>query len=196
MKKINIYLITLCSIFFANKLFAEEIFNNKQFNNFYISPSIDSPVIYPIELGHKMLIQEQNKEWARVLDERTGLVGWILTDSFSDKAIDENNTKINYEERFDLFKDRVAEMSKSIEEAINIKTFENVEHLGGAAAVVIANDSWFKGRRHENQAFQVYEMWRGINQSPSFLSFKNTKNNEIFIVLSGPHRPRLLKSKK
>ena len=195
MKKINIYLITFCSIFIVNKLFAEEIFSNKKFNNFYISPSMDSPVIYPIELGHKMLIQEQNNEWARVLDERTGLVGWILTDSFSYKAI-KKNTKLNYEERFDLFKDRVIEMSKSIEEAINIKTFEKVEHLGGAAAVVIANDNWFKGRRHENQAFQVYEMWRGINQAPSFLSFKNTKNNEIFIVLSGPHRPRLLKSKK
>ena len=86
------------------------------------------------------------------------------------------------------------EMSKSIEDAINIKTFIDIDHLGGAAAIVTANDEWFDGRRHQNQAFQVYEMWRGVNQSPSFLSFRNSKDKEIFIVLSGPHRPRLLKS--
>ena len=43
---------------------------------------------------------------------------------------------------------------------------------------------------------QVYELWRNENQSPSFLSFRNTKNEEQFIVLSGPHRPRYLKSNK
>ena len=85
-------------------------------------------------------------------------------------------------------------MSKSIEEAISIKTFLEVKHLGGAAAVVIANNDWFNGRRHANQAFQVYELWKNQNQSPSFLSFKNNDNEEKFIILSGPHRPRYLKS--
>ena len=46
-------------------------------------------------------------------------------------------------------------MSKSIKEAISVETFLDVEHLGGAAAIVIADDSWFQGRRHANQAFQV-----------------------------------------
>ena len=72
----------------------------------------------------------------------------------------------------------------------------DVEHLGGAAAAVIADDDWFKGRRHANQAFQVYEMWKNQNQSPSFLSFRNKKKEEQFIILSGPHRPRYLKSSK
>ena len=34
-------------------------------------------------------------------------------------------------------------MSKSIKEAISIDTFIDVEHLGGAAAAVIADDDWF-----------------------------------------------------
>ena len=87
-------------------------------------------------------------------------------------------------------------MSKSIKDAISIETFLDVKHLGGAAAVVIADNDWFNGRRHANQAFQVYELWRNENQSPSFLSFKNIDNEEKFIILSGPHRPRYLKSSK
>jgi hypothetical protein len=85
-------------------------------------------------------------------------------------------------------------MSKSIKEAISIDTFLEVKHLGGAAAVIIADNDWFKGRRHANQAFQVYDLWRNQNQSPSFLSFKNEDDQEQFIILSGPHRPRYLKS--
>jgi hypothetical protein len=102
----------------------------------------------------------------------------------------------NYDITFNNFKSRVLEMSKSIKEAIAIDTFLDVKHLGGAAALIIADDAWFEGRRHANQAFQVYELWRNENQSPSFLSFRNTKNEEQFIVLSGPHRPRYLKSNK
>ena len=75
-------------------------------------------------------------------------------------------------------------MSKSIKEAISVETFLDVEHLGGAAAIVIADDSWFQGRRHANQAFQVYELWKNENQSPSFLSFQNTKRGAIH-CLSG-----------
>ena len=63
-------------------------------------------------------------------------------------------------------------MSKSIKEAISIDTFLEVKHLGGAAAVIITDNDWFKGRRHANQAFQVYDLWRNQNQSPSFLSLK------------------------
>ena len=85
-------------------------------------------------------------------------------------------------------------MSKSIEDAIGLKTFIETQHMGGVAAVVVASEDWFLGRRHKNQAFQVYEIWRGLNQTPSFLSFRDESGNEKFIVLSGPHRPRYLKS--
>ena len=67
--------------------------------------------------------------------------------------------------------------------------------MGGAAAAIIADDDWFKGRRHANQAFQVYDLWKNQNQSPSFLSLE-IKYEEQFIILSGPHRPRYLKSSK
>ena len=87
-------------------------------------------------------------------------------------------------------------MSKSIEDAIGVKTFIDVKHIGGVAAKIIADDDWFKGRRHQNQAFQVYEIWKNQNQSPSFLSFRNDRDEEQFIVLSGPHRPRYLRSNK
>ena len=87
-------------------------------------------------------------------------------------------------------------MSQSIKDAISVETFIDVKHLGGAAAVVIAHNDWFKGRRHSNQAFQVYDMWMNQNQSPSFLSFRDESGDEKFIILSGPHRPRYLKSSK
>ena len=61
-------------------------------------------------------------------------------------------------------------MSKSIKEAI--ETFLGVEHLGGGTAASFLDDDWFKGRRHANQAFQVYDLWKNQNQSPSFLSFE------------------------
>ena len=85
-------------------------------------------------------------------------------------------------------------MSASIKDAISVDTFLDVKHLGGAAAAVIADDEWFNGKRHANQAFQVYDLWKNQNQSPSFLSFRNQSNKEQFIILSGPHRPRYLKS--
>ena len=65
---------------------------------------------------------------------------------------------------------------QAIESAINVKTFKEVKHMGGAAAYVIAEDNWFNGKRFQQQAFQVYEIWKGINQSPSFLSFRDSNN--------------------
>ena len=63
-------------------------------------------------------------------------------------------------------------MSKSIKDAISIDTFLKVEHLGGAAAAITADNNWFNGRRHANQAFQVYDLWKNQNQSPSFYPFE------------------------
>ena len=96
----------------------------------------------------------------------------------------------------DTKQDEMLQDVKSIKEAISIETFISVEHLGGAAAAITADNEWFKGRRHANQAFQVYDLWKNQNQSPSFLSFRNESGEEQFIILSGPHRPRYLKSTK
>ena len=140
-----------------------------------------------------MILLGKENNWLNLLDSKTGLMGWSLLEDFSKEKPDNILSK-DYSDSFKIFEERVLEMSKSIKEAISIETFLEVKHLGGAAATIIADDNWFKGRRHANQAFQVYELWKNQNQSPSFLSFKDTSGNEKFIILSGPHRPRYLKS--
>ena len=49
----------LVIIFFVlislNILKSEQIFNGKNLTNFYISPSLNASVIYPLERGHEML---------------------------------------------------------------------------------------------------------------------------------------------
>lgn len=193
MKHILLIILT----FFYSYSFAEKkIFNVKPLTNFYMNPDLKSPIIYPIDHSKELLVKDDKDNWINVLDKKTGLVGWVLKEDFSDKIPKKKIISKDYDKSFTNFKGKVMEMSKSIKEAISIETFIDVKHLGGAAAVIIANDNWFEGRRHANQAFQVYELWRNENQSPSFLSFKNTKNEEKFIVLSGPHRPRYLKSNK
>ena len=191
-----IYIISLF-LFLFNVVKSEEIlYATKSISNFYMNPSIDAPVIYPVDAGKKMILISKKDRWLNLLDEQTGLVGWSSDENFSNDKPTKTLESKDYKESFKIFKERVLEMSKSIKDAIAIDTFVEVEHLGGAAAVVIADDNWFKGRRHANQAFQVYEMWKNQNQSPSFLSFRNLNKEEQFIILSGPHRPRYLKSSK
>jgi len=191
----HIKTLILFLIFFLNTAFAsEKVFSIKELSNMYIQPNENSPIIYPIEIGKEFLLKGEEKEWSNVLDERTGLVGWVRKDQLSlDKPTGTAKGK-DYDQSFKIFKQRVLEMSASIKDAISIDTFLDVKHLGGAAAAVIADNNWFKGKRHANQAFQVYDLWKNQNQSPSFLSFRNESNIEQFIILSGPHRPRYLKS--
>ena len=174
----------------------ESVFASKTVSNFYMSPNLESPVIYPIDIGKEMILIEVKDNWMNLMDELTGLVGWSLGENFSSEKPNKESAVKNYKKSFEIFKERVLAMSQSIKEAISVETFLDVEHLGGAAAVIIASDDWFEGRRHANQAFQVYELWKNQNQSPSFLSFRNTSKEEKFIILSGPHRPRYLKSSK
>ena len=188
------FLTLLLSFFFCNQVFSEEkIFNLKEISTFHMNPDQNSPIIYPIELGHEMVVEERKGEWINVKDKITGLKGWVFSENFSEvNPGNSKNTGI-YDDSFKIFKEKVIEMSKSIEDAIGIKTFTDVTHLGGVAAIVIADDDWFKGRRHQNQAFQVYDIWKDQNQTASFLSFRTKDGVEKFIVLSGPHRPRYLK---
>ena len=172
----------------------EMIFNQKKIGQFFMNPETNSPMIYPLELGHKMKIIELKNGWYNVTDEKTGLNGWVKEEDFGVTKPLDSAAKSDYEKSFEIFSERLEEMSKSIEDAIGLKTFIETQHIGGVAAVVVASEDWFLGRRHKNQAFQVYEIWRGLNQTPSFLSFRDESGNEKFIVLSGPHRPRYLKS--
>lgn len=172
----------------------EMIFNQKKIGQFFMNPETNSPMIYPLELGHKMKIIELKNGWYNVTDEKTGLNGWVKEEDFGVTKPLDSAANSDYEKSFKIFSERLEEMSKSIEDAIGLKTFIETQHMGGVAAVVVASEDWFLGRRHKNQAFQVYEIWRGLNQTPSFLSFRDKSGNEKFIVLSGPHRPRYLKS--
>ena len=172
----------------------EMIFNQKKIGQFFMNPETNSPMIYPLELGHKMKIIELKNGWYNVTDEKTGLNGWVKEEDFGVTKPLDSTANSDYKKSFEIFSERLEEMSKSIEDAIGLKTFIETQHIGGVAAVVVASEDWFLGRRHKNQAFQVYEIWRGLNQTPSFLSFRDESGNEKFIVLSGPHRPRYLKS--
>ena len=188
------FLTLLLSFSFYNQVFSEEkIFNLKEISTFHMNPDQNSPIIYPIELGHEMIVEKRNGEWINVKDKITGLKGWVFSENFSE--VNPGNLKNDgiYNDSFKIFKEKVIEMSNSIEDAIGVKTFTDVTHLGGVAAVIIADDDWFKGRRHQNQAFQVYDIWKDQNQTASFLSFRTKDGVEKFIVLSGPHRPRYLK---
>ena len=172
------------------------IYSLKQISTFVMEPDNNSPIIYPLELGHKMKLKKEVGEWYNVLDEITGIEGWVAKSEFGFDKPSETSARNNFEDSFSVFRERVLEMSKSIKEAIGVETFLEIKHLGGVSASIVASDEWFKGRRHQGQAFQVYEMWKNQNQTPSFLSFKNKRNEEQFIVMSGPHRPRLLRSNK
>ena len=79
-----------------------------------------------------------------MLDEKTGLVGWIQKDFLSKEKPKNSGKGKDYESSFIIFEERVMEMSKSIKEAISIETFISVEHLGGAAAAITADNEWFK----------------------------------------------------
>ena len=50
-----------------------------------MQPSVDSPIIYPIEQGKELILKKNQDDWANVLDEKTGLVGWIQKDFISKK---------------------------------------------------------------------------------------------------------------
>ena len=191
----HIKTLILSTVLLLNPLLAsEKVFSVKELTNMFIKPSETSPIIYPIEMGKEFVLKAEKDEWSNVLDEKTGLVGWVKKDQLSPDKPTETFKGKDYDQSFKIFKERVLEMSASIKDAISIDTFLDVKHLGGAAAAVIADDEWFKGKRHANQAFQVYDLWKNQNQSPSFLSFRNESDKEQFIILSGPHRPRYLKS--
>ena len=103
---------------------SEQIFNGKSLTNFYINPSLDASVIYPLEIGHEMLSLKKNGDWIQVTDKQTGLVGWVLSVDFTSKKPEESIGKKNYNLIFEEFKERVLEMSQAIESAINVKTFK------------------------------------------------------------------------
>ena len=95
-----------------------------------MKPDIDAPVIYPLEHSQELLAKKKVGDCINVLDEKTGLVGWVLTTDFSMNMPKKKKFTKDYESSFNNFRSRVLEMSKSIKEAISVETFLDVEHLG------------------------------------------------------------------
>ena len=63
------YFIVIFFVFISlNILKSEQIFNGKSLTNFYINPSLDASVIYPLEIGHEMLSLKKNGDWIQVTD--------------------------------------------------------------------------------------------------------------------------------
>ena len=69
----------------SKSVYAEVFFSVRDVSNIYIQPSVDSPIVYPIEQGKKLILKKNQDEWANVLDEKTGLVGWIQKELISKK---------------------------------------------------------------------------------------------------------------
>ena len=80
MNKLFFLILFLC---FHSVQADEKIFSNKTLSNLYMNPSDNAPIIYPVELGKLMFIKDSNETWFKVLDKRTGLMGWVLKENYS-----------------------------------------------------------------------------------------------------------------
>ena len=80
-----------------------KFFLSKNVSNIYMQPSIDSPIIYPIEQGKKLILKKIKMNGQMFLDEKTGLVGWIQKD-FLSKKNQKILVKVNYKNSFKIFK--------------------------------------------------------------------------------------------
>ena len=97
------FFIVIFFFLISRSVFAEAFFSLKEVSNIYMQPSVDSPIIYPIEQGKELILKKNQDDWANVLDEKTGLVGWIQKD-FISKNKPKNVVKTNnYETSFKIF---------------------------------------------------------------------------------------------
>ena len=99
--KIFFLIISMLISFSVN---ADDIFSNKTLSNFYMNPKKDAPIIYPVELGKKMILKDSNDLWYNVLDARTGLMGWVLKENYSKEKPQQKAETQNYKESFKIFK--------------------------------------------------------------------------------------------
>ena len=69
----------------------------------FIQPSENSPIIYPIEMGKEFLLKAEDGEWSNVLDEKTGLVGWVRKDQLSPNKPEGTFKGKDYDQSFNAF---------------------------------------------------------------------------------------------
>ena len=69
-----------------------------------MDPNQNSPIIYPIELGHEMVVEERKGEWINVKDKITGLKGWVFSENFSEENPSNSKNDNIYNDSFEIFK--------------------------------------------------------------------------------------------
>ena len=82
MMKIFVILFTL--IVYTQTFTEEKVFSVKSATNLYMKPDISSPVIYPLDHSKELIKNKKQGNWINVLDQQTGLVGWVLEEDFSE----------------------------------------------------------------------------------------------------------------
>jgi len=102
-------------LFFTDVSAEQKIYSSKQLSNIFIKPSADSPIIYPIEIGKELILKDEKDEWVNVLDEKTGLVGWIQKELISENKPKNINSVKNYAESFEIFKGKVLEIREALQ---------------------------------------------------------------------------------
>lgn len=152
-----------------------------------------SSVIFPLALNQKLIEKDRKDDWIRVLEPTTGLVGWVLLKDLSVKRLTDPGEQV-VKGGFEAFKAYFVELNNALEETIGEKPFIEVRQVKEGMAQVLANDFWLDARRHQHNAFSLFNTWKSANGGgPSILSFADKDGDEKFIVIDGPHRPRYLK---
>ena len=79
----NKIFILLLLFWVAPSISSDAVFASKELSSIYIEPRSDSPMIYPIEIGKELIVKQSKGDWVNVLDQKTGLMGWIHKDFIS-----------------------------------------------------------------------------------------------------------------
>jgi uncharacterized protein YgiM (DUF1202 family) len=87
----KIFIIFFTLIFYTQTFSEEKVFSIKTATNLYMKPDISSPVIYPVDHGKELITNKKQGNWINVLDQQTGLVGWVLEDDFSESKPEKKN---------------------------------------------------------------------------------------------------------
>ena len=60
-------------------------------------------MIYPIEIGKELIVKQSKGDWLNVLDQKTGLMGWIQKDFISSEK-PSGISKKDYNNSFKIFR--------------------------------------------------------------------------------------------
>ena len=153
----------------------------------------ESSVIFPLSRNQKLIEKDQKDDWVQVLEPTRGLVGWVRLKDLSLQRLTDTGEPV-VTGGFKVFEDYFTDLNHGLEETLGEKPFIGLKKIKDGVAQVLANDFWLDSSRHEHNAFNLFNTWKGANGGkPSILSFADKDGDEKFIIIDGPHRPRYLK---